>query len=453
MSSAGEQRRQPESSASEPWCLPEQEPTNLIALWSDHQAPTKTEILTALSTHLGRKVHVLEELAQDDPDIAWCVATKLPTLAAPVVFWSERAQPIPRQELAVVEAESCRWIVGAETLLGVDDPLTDYLNLMTLVAGAFVDVLAVLDVNTTRWHTRRELDEVFACEDVEPPAEMLWVVQAVPQSPQEEGSEKLVWLHTHGLWRCGAPELEMLAVPAEFAEPAAELINDIAALLLERTAPAPGAPFEIGSDLKVTLQPWQTIVPHLAEHVPGGMSERIDDGENAHIGTRAVICALQRQEGEGPGWNWPREVTEKLMRDEAGVYMTRRATERQAKLARAAWGQLATAFASVAHLPRDEHDAPATVFGIKAGFTEDHDATSREHLWFEVRRFNGDRAEGELVNQPLAVSALNKGDQVWIEREQISDWLVITPEGCFGPNDVASLWRAIDKLKRQAATS
>lgn len=453
MTNPSESCSRPEPSSCDPWRLPELEPTNLIALWSDHQAPTKTEVITALSSHLGRKVSVLEELAGDDPNIAWCVATKLPTLAAPVVFWSERAQPIPADELVVVSAASCEWIVGAEALLDVGDPLTDYLNLMTLIAGAFSDVSAVLDVNTTRWHTRQELDEVFAPDDVEPPAEVLWVVQAVQQGPECAAGERLVWLHTHGLWRCGAPELEMLGVPLEYSDPAAELMNDIAALLLERPPPAPGAPLDIGTDLRVTFQPWQVIVPHLGGDVPGGMSERIDDGENAHIGTRAVICALPEPEGAGGPWVWPRRVTEKLMRDEAGVYMTRRATERQAKLARATWGQLATAFASVVHLPSEESASPTTVFGIKAGFTEDDDETSREHLWFEIHRFNAERVEGELVNQPLAVRRLRKGDRVWIDREQVSDWMVMTPEGSFGPNDLASLWRAIDEVKRQATSS
>jgi uncharacterized protein YegJ (DUF2314 family) len=183
------------------------------------------------------------------------------------------------------------------------------------------------------------------------------------------------------------------------------------------------------------------------------MSERTENGDNAHIGARAVICAVPGAECAGGTWVWPREVTEMLMRDEAGVYMTRRATERQAKLARTTWGQLATAFASVNHLPPRADGSPHIVFGIKAGFTEDDDGTSREHLWFEIRCFDADRVDGELVNHPLAVRRLNKGDRVWIDREHVSDWMVMMADGSFGPNDLASLWRAIDELKRRATPS
>jgi uncharacterized protein YegJ (DUF2314 family) len=183
------------------------------------------------------------------------------------------------------------------------------------------------------------------------------------------------------------------------------------------------------------------------------MSERAENGDNAHLGARAVICAVPDSDGAGDSYLWPRRVTEMLMRDEAGVYMTRRATDRQAKLARATWGQLATAFASVNHLPPREDGSSQVVFGIKAGFNEDDDASSREHLWFEIRGFDADRAEGELVNQPLAVRRLSKGDRVWIERDQISDWMVMTADESFGPHDLASLWRGIDELKRRVTSS
>jgi hypothetical protein len=53
----------------------------------------------------------------------------------------------------------------------------------------------------------------------------------------------------------------------------------------------------------------------------------------------------------------------------------------------------------------------------------------------------------------LAVSRLRKGDRVWIDHEQVSDWRVMTQNACFGPNDLASLWRAIDELKQQAGSS
>ena len=112
---------------------------------------------------------------------------------------------------------------------------------------------------------------------------------------------------------------------------------------------------------------------------------------------------------------------------------------------------MATAFASVAHL-RGDRGSAGIVFGVKAGFSEDGDETSREHLWIEVRRFEANRVMGELVNQPIAVTGLKKGEEIWVDREQVSDWRVMTPHGCFAPADITALWRSIDELKQGAAT-
>jgi hypothetical protein len=435
-----------------PWQLPELEPTNLIALWPDDRPPTITEIIRALRAHLGDDVRRLEELPPDDPSVAWCVAVKLPVLEAPIVFWTEPAQPIPLDELAELSGRAFSWVLGVETLLDARDPLTDFINLLSSIGGALPDVPAVLDVNTARWHTRRELDEVFASEEIEPPADVLWIIQAVQAMSDSDAGEGAVWLHTHGLWRCGVPELEMLEVPADRAEAAAELIDDVASLLLAHPPPPPGDPMEIGTDLRVVFQPWHAVAPYVADGAPGGMAERADDEDNAHVGVRAVVCADEPVGRYRQLWVWPREVVERLSRDEAGVYMTLRATERQAKLARAGWGHLATAFASAAQAPPDPSGEPAALFGVKAGFADDDDETSREHLWFQALAFNADKVRGRLVNQPLAVQALRRGDELWIDREQVSDWRVMTSCGCYGPNDIAALWRAVDDLKRKGTT-
>jgi uncharacterized protein YegJ (DUF2314 family) len=423
------------------WSLPEPEPTNVVALWADVEAPTVTEVLAGLSASGPGSVEKLEDVEHDDQQVAWSIATRWPTIRAPIVLWAEPAQPMDERACAALQTPACKWIVGAETLLDPSDPLTEYTTLMQGLARGLSAVPAVLDVNTTRWFPRHELEAVFG-QDIEPPVDVLWVVQGVRAEREE-----IVWLHTHGLWRCGTPELEMLEVPVTCAGPAAELMNDVASLIIEQSPPAPGATVEIGTELRVTLQPWQHVVQTVAEGIPGGPQDRVDDGENAHVGARAVICAEHQAGAYRKVWQWPEEVTRQLMRDEAGIYRSRRETERQGRLARSAWDQLATAFAA-AH-DRVGGTEPTVVFVVKAGFPHDDDASSREHLWFEVERFEGARLHGRLVNQPVAVRRLSKGDCSWIDREHMSDWRVVTPGGSYGPAAVEEMWRAIDALAEQ----
>ena len=123
----------------------------------------------------------------------------------------------------------------------------------------------------------------------------------------------------------------------------------------------------------------------------------------------------------------------------------------------ATWPQLAMSFASLpAPLLRCDTtgstgaDPPFVRFIIKAGLaTSEEPDIEREHMWFVARRFDGDRAEGELVNQPILIKELKQGDVAWISRSKISDWSVVTPVGTFGPARIAALERAIDQLRSE----
>ena len=129
--------------------------------------------------------------------------------------------------------------------------------------------------------------------------------------------------------------------------------------------------------------------------------------------------------------------------------------DRSARQARATWPELATSFASLpAELVRcdaaaaEDEDDGRVRFIIKAGFPPDAAADEqREHMWFVVRRFEGDRAEAILINQPVAVQDLHRGDVVWIERSTVSDWMVVSPLGSFDPSRSAALERAIDRIR------
>ena len=99
-------------------------------------------------------------------------------------------------------------------------------------------------------------------------------------------------------------------------------------------------------------------------------------------------------------------------------------------------------------------DPPSVRFIIKAGFLKsDQPEEDREHLWFVVRRFIGDSAEAQLVNQPVHLNQLRKGDITQVQRETVSDWSVITPQESFGPARFGQMQRAIDQLREGVVTT
>jgi hypothetical protein len=439
----------------DPWALRSPDPSTLIALWPGDEAPTMPEVLNALRAGLGEQPKIVGDATTDDQSVLWNTVVELPRRSGPVIFWSEPARELDPGELDDPVALGCRWIIGAETLLDEQDPLKDFAALMKLLAGACDETPAVLDVNSGRWHPRRSLDEQFGADAV-PPEDVLWMTHVIVSAPGDATAN--AWLHTHGLRRCGRPELEMVDVPVRYADRAAELLGGLAGRLLEDGIPAPGAPFAVGPGLEVTLQPWQAVAPHLGD-APGGTADRIGMPGDAHVGVRAVVCGVERP-GESPQTFWPQEVLRRIDRGEGSLFLSQHETRRLAARARTAWPRFAGAFATVSPQllavvspPRDDVDDDAVRFLVKAGLVEETSGGgsasgegAREHLWFVVRRCEEGRFEGELLNRPVLVRSLKRGDVTWVDRTRVSDWSVVTPLGSYGPGEVKEMSGALEAL-------
>lgn len=432
----------------DPWALPEPEPTNLLALWPDDRAPTRSEIVAALQATWD-EVKVIEDIDPDDPDVPWASAIDAPMLHQPAILWCEPARPLPAGELDDSVAEACPWAIGLETMLDADDPVSSYRDLVRLLATTFPDSPGILDVNSTSWLKRQALDARFVADGAEPPADALWIIHAV-SAEQTSATPGAVWLHTHGLWRCGRPELEMLEVEPAFVASAARLVNEVAERLLDVEPPPPAAPLDVGEQLSVTLHPWHTIIDQLAAGAPGGLADRedIQDG-NVHQGVRAVVCGDHPHGGPRKQWSWPKDVLQRLDRDEAVLFKTRRATDRMARQARHTWGELATAFVKLQPFLPSATERPRAVVLVKVAFQyedEPSEDAPAEHLWFEALRFEREVAEGKLLNDPIHVPSLKREQVCTLARDHLTDWLVQTEQGHFGPGDLDGLWRAVDTL-------
>ena len=215
------------------WRLPQQEPVNLLAPVPGADAPSLDTVARALATALGESIDVAEREVEEGTGLAWLALVEVPGLPGPIALWVERlAAPI----------ETCTWAVGIETLLHPDDPLTHFLNLLRLLGAALPIAPCVIDVNTGLHHPQEMLHEL-AGGGVDPPEDVLWVIHAVG-TDEERADDAVVWLHTHGMWRCGRPEFEIVDVPESWAGAAAALLNAVAALSLE--GPLAGAGIAAG---------------------------------------------------------------------------------------------------------------------------------------------------------------------------------------------------------------
>ena len=395
-----------------PWAVDDAYPTTLIALWPGDDPPMMTEVIAAFAAHVGEPVAIVDDGMPGDAAMIWNSVVAVPGVETELAIWAEAAQELDAGELDDPAAAACRWIVGLETMLDANEPLGHFAAIMRLLAGACAEIPAVLDVNCRRWYPRAALDTTFSTGD-EPPAAVLWIGHVVEPAGEHRGN----WIHTHGLHRCSLPELEMVEVPDDLVPVAVRLLDTIAGRMLEEMIPPPGEPFAIGPDLDVTFRPSQEVAPDL-----------LDD---LHAGVRAVVCGA--------------EVLQRIAAGDGAYFLSSHETTRLARRARAAWPTL-TAIGLPAAGATD--DAPAVRVLVKAGLGADGAdgfQDEREHLWFAVRRFEADRAEAELLHEPVHV-ALTVGDVVWIEREVVSDWTVVTPTGRFGPAEAEAMARAVASL-------
>lgn len=423
-----------ESPIKDVWALPEPEPTNLIAALPHQQYPDLSQVVAAMEGYLRKPVRVLDELDTDAPELQWTAALELPDVAGlkyPVMVWIEPARAQGDDPPVVA---GCPWVLGVETLLDQADPLTSYTALMRTLAGSMPTVPAILDINTLVWRDRRELQrDYFAEHGIDPPAETLWTIHAVQQQEGASlGRAPLTWVHTHGLWRCGLPELEMLEVPGPDAPSAAMLLSDLAEMVLEQRPTQPHDVYGIGAGLAVRFQPWSEVVPYLAAGVPGGLADREGPRNRAHAGVSAVVCATEAAGSYRKVWTWPREVIAKLQSGEAALFMTERASARQAQLAAYYWPSFREAF---------ERLGPGgATFLFKAAFAYDvGDGQHREHLWVEVAGVDGDAVRGTLLNQPVGALPLTRGQALTVESGQVSDWQVQIGQRTYGPDDVKAM--------------
>jgi hypothetical protein len=420
----------------DPWALGEPEPTTLIALWPGDAAPARDGVAAAIASYAGAAPELFGDAAPAEDDLLWNAVIALPGRDRPAILWAEPARPLDPRELDDPAALACRWILGVEALLDENGALEDFTTIMRIVAGAFPQVPAVLDVNSGRWHPRAALDRHFA-PGAAPPESVLWTTHVAGASPDDD--DAVAWLHTHGLPRCGRPDLEMIEVPVRWAQSAAELLSALAGRVIEEGAPDPGAPFEAGPEFEVRLHPWQTVARQIGD-APGGTADRIGMPGEAHVGARAVVCAAWSA-GGGSLTAWLRDALARIENGEASFFLSRHETRRLAVRARAAWPRFVEAFGAAASTAR---------FMVKAGIGEEAREPAgegaREHLWFVVRRCAAERFEGELLHEPALVSSLHRGDLAWIESRFVSDWSVVTPQGSYGPEDAAGLAGAVEAL-------
>ncbi len=312
------------------------------------------------------------------------------------------------------EMDAVRGASSALTLFmkfGSDAKMSYHLQVKLAVAMV-PDAVALMDESAERLVCGRWA--VLAAQSaVVPGASALFTVQAVGG---DGGGD--VWLHTHGLNRCGLYELEILASDNQNYNDHYHIIATLASRMLDcgAQAPAPGEGMHIGmlSDQRPIVATYVSWVKAMGEYdggVLGGARDRID----SHNGRTAPVFLYTCEDDEKQGRLRKVSVYDGLWGDNPMFFLSKEETERMSALARERFGL-------VTYMAKKDCRIILKV-GLKTDSAVQGD--EREHIWFELIEAEGDRFRARLMQEPYDVASMHEGDEGTYGIDDVTDWHIM----------------------------
>ena len=289
---------------------------------------------------------------------------------------------------------------------------------LQLICHLVPEALAVHDSARDVWMTRDWI-RAAASRRAFPSPEHLFSIHVL----EEDG---WVWMHTRGLIRCGALELEVQgAMDRPEAEAMLRLLRTCAVRLTEARDPDEREPFDLGPSVRVAWVRWDTAY---LERPAGSL------GTPGHrAGCDGLVASLFRATGSGPETALhPITSLLPVLMDTPRWYATRSELQRASMIASKHWPRFRDVF-------KQKGETPGWHFEVALGYETEEDGDYIEQLWFEVHAIQGARVEATLLHAPVRLQHLEKGDRRWHAIDQLYQWRVDTAEESFGPEQVEAL--------------
>ena len=254
--------------------------------------------------------------------------------------------------------------------------------------------------------------------NVTPSANDLFTVQAVSHQNGE------VWLHTHGLCRCGITELEILKSDSENYNNHYNLITTFASYLIDKKKPYNNSAY-IGvlsnrQPVVVTYLPWTKGLKEYEKLSLGNVEDRRD----GHNSKTSIIFIYKSEEDEKEGKLTKVSEFNNLWGDNPMFFISNEETARMKALAMERFDFV-----------KKESNKKENKVIIKIGLPVEED-NNFEHIWFELIEFEGDKFKAKLLQEPYNVKNMNKGDEGWYTVNDVTDWMIYTPNLTVNPGNV-----------------
>lgn len=312
------------------------------------------------------------------------------------------------------------------------DPMESFHLQLKIMHSVVPEASLVVDFMSFRLLSAKWL-KMTAESHIPPSPDYLYTLHAVYN---EDGDNTSYWFHTHGLYRCGLVELEIINV-----KQGAQQMNDLITMVVKKFIKDPtpeNHKFQIGYDgLGIHLQwlRWEDAVTDFPDSVLGGRNDRLGE-DNVHTGPSGVLFAVEDNNLMSP------EIYVTTLADNPIFYISNEETYRMSELAKERFNFYKDVFRKH-HKPKErtsfwrrifakkQEEVPSWRFIAKLGLNVDADKaeTEKEHLWFEVLSIENENITAKLLNQPYWISTLNQGDVRTYPVALLTDWIIYSPEG------------------------
>lgn len=287
------------------------------------------------------------------------------------------------------------------------------------------NVLAVLDGPSEKMLLGRWVALAARTETL-PSPRYLFTVQAISDDSGE------VWLHTHGLKRCGLYELEILCSDKDRFNEHYRIIETFAYRMLESDEGIkPGeAVFIAKADdeyLVCTAVDWKEALTYYPQATLGTAEDRDDE---VHDEDTYVIMMYRNPDEEKARKYTPVQEFDEHLQNNPMFMISVDETDRMRRLARE----------RIPFMIKAAQNKDNGVL-LKIGLVVDEEywnegKPQREHIWFELKEVKENGVVAELTQAPYYVSGMKEGDVGTYLFEDITDWIVFTQKCRVTPDDV-----------------
>lgn len=290
---------------------------------------------------------------------------------------------------------------------------------LKLACAMVPDMLAIMDESAEKMICKKWA-QMAAGSHVTPGSKDLYMVQAISGKGEE------VWLHTHGLCRCGLTELEILQSNKKNYESHYQVISTFASYLLDKKeefVPKKSSAY-IGSlashqPVVVTYLPWIEGLKEYKKVNLGNVADR-REGHNSKTG---LVFAYTCEEDEINGKLTKIPDFDGTWGENPLFFISSEETERMKALAMERFD-----FVKEAAKKADNHIIIKIGLPIDKDNDEYYEEDNYEHIWFELLSFDGERFRAKLMQEPYGIASVHAGDEAEFTVEDVTDWVIYTPE-------------------------